>query len=83
MEMGGVYIYDLLESKQVPVLELPVTEKVTCLQFNPQQRTILSLGDDTGRVRLVSLPWSLSEQQKNELQTMQGYLSARDAARDK
>merc|ERR1719277_1119751 len=78
MEMGGVYIYDLLESKQTPVRELPISERVTCLKFNPKQRGIISVGDDTGRVRLFQLPWGLAEQQKNELHYMQSYLSGKE-----
>jgi len=71
MEMGGVYIYDLLQSRQAPVMELPLTgsgsQKVTSLTFNPKQRGLLAVGDTTGRVRVFRLPFKLSEQQKNEV----------------
>merc|ERR1719323_961573 len=52
MEMGGVYIYDLLQSKQEPAMQLPLTgagsQKVTSLTFNPKQRGLLAAGDDSG-----------------------------------
>jgi len=71
MEMGGVFIYDLLQSRQEPVMELPLTgagsQKVTSLTFNPKQRGLLAVGDDSGRVRVFRLPFRLSEQQRNEL----------------
>jgi WD40 repeat protein len=71
MEMGGVYIYDLLKSRQEPVLSLPLTgsgsQKVTSLVFNPKQRGLLAVGDDGGRVRTFRLPFSLSEQKKEEM----------------
>jgi len=70
MEMGGVFIYDLLQSRQEPVMELPLTgsgsQKVASLSFNPKQRGLLAVGDDSGRVRVFRLPFRLSEQQKNE-----------------
>lgn len=70
MEMGGVYIYDLLQSRQEPVLEVPLASsgsaKVTSLTFNPKQRGLLAVGDDSGRVRVFRLPFKLSEQQRNE-----------------
>lgn len=71
MEMGGVYIYDLLQSRQEPVLEMPLTgsgsQKVTSLTFNPHQRGLLAIGDDSGRVRVFRLPFKLTEQQKDEV----------------
>lgn len=71
MEMGGVYIYDLLQSRQQPVLSLPLTgsgsQKVTSLVFNPRQRGLLAVGDDNGRVRTFRLPFKLSEQKKDEM----------------
>lgn len=71
MEMGGVYIYDLLQSRQEPVLSLPLTgsgsQKVTSLVFNPRQRGLLAVGDDNGRVRTFRLPFKLSEQKKDEM----------------
>merc|ERR1719454_1695691 len=71
MEMGGVYIYDLLQSRHEPVLTLPLTgsgsQKVTSLVFNPRQRGLLALGDDSGRVRTFRLPFQLSEQKKDEM----------------
>eukprot|EP00929_Paragymnodinium_shiwhaense_P118265 TRINITY_DN90200_c0_g1_i1.p1 TRINITY_DN90200_c0_g1~~TRINITY_DN90200_c0_g1_i1.p1 ORF type:complete len:562 (-),score=86.08 TRINITY_DN90200_c0_g1_i1:56-1741(-) len=70
MEMGGVYIYDLLQSRQAPVMQLPLTgagsQRVTTLTFNPKQRGLLAAGDDNGRVRVFRLPFKLSEQQKDE-----------------
>mmetsp|Transcript_78659 Transcript_78659/g.136448 ORF Transcript_78659/g.136448 Transcript_78659/m.136448 type:complete len:565 (-) Transcript_78659:91-1785(-) len=70
MEMGGVYIYDLLQSRQEPVLTLPLTgsgsQKVTSLVFNPKQRGLLAVGDDNCRVRTFRLPFRLSEQKKDE-----------------
>lgn len=70
MEMGGVYVYDLLQSRQEPVMTLPLTgsgsQKVTSLSFNPKQRGLLAVGDDGGRVRTFRLPFRLSEQQKAE-----------------
>lgn len=70
MEMGGVYVYDLIQSRQEPVLTLPLTgsgsQKVTSLAFNPKQRGLLAVGDDSGRVRMFKLPFRLSEQQKTE-----------------
>ncbi|CAE7521842.1 DYNC2I2 [Symbiodinium sp. CCMP2456] len=71
MEMGGVYVYDLLQSRQEPVMELPLTggtsQKVTSLAFNPKQRGMIAVGDDSGRVRVFRLPFRLSEQQKSEM----------------
>merc|ERR1712032_873364 len=72
MEMGGVYIYDLLESKQEPVMQLSLgaasgSQQVTSLVFNPKQRGLLAVGDVTGRVRVFRLPFTLSEQQKSEM----------------
>merc|ERR1719359_1409512 len=71
MEMGGVYIYDLLQSRHEPVLTLPLTgsgsQKVTSLVFNPRQRGLLAVGDDNGRVRTFRLPFRLSEQKKEEM----------------
>jgi len=71
MEMGGVYIYDLMQSRQEPVLELPLTvsgsQKVTSLQFNPKMLRLLSVGDENGRVRVFRLPFKLSEPQKTEV----------------
>lgn len=71
MEMGGVYIYDLMQSRHEPVLSLPLTgsgsQKVTSLVFNPRQRGLLALGDDSGRVRTFRLPFNLSEQKKDEM----------------
>jgi WD40 repeat protein len=71
MEMGGVFIYDLLQSRQEPVLTLPLTgsqsQKVTSLVFNPRQRGLLAVGDDNGRVRTFRLPFRLSEQKKEEM----------------
>merc|ERR1712167_306373 len=71
LEMGGVYIYDLLQSRQEPVLTLPDTgsgrQKVTSLVFNPKQRGLLAVGDDTGRVRTFRLPFKLSEQKNDEM----------------
>jgi len=71
MEMGGVYIYDLQQSRQEPVLQLPLTgsgsQKVTSLTFNPKQRGLLAVGDENGRVRVFRLPFNLSEQQKEEM----------------
>jgi len=71
MEMGGVYIYDLLQSRQEPVLQLPDTgsgsQKVTSLVFNPKQRGLLAVGDNNGRCRIFRLPFKLSEQRKDEV----------------
>ncbi|CAJ1403311.1 unnamed protein product [Effrenium voratum] len=68
MEMGGVFIYDLLQSRQEPVLELPLgSGRVNCVAFNPKQRGMLACGDDGGRVRVFRLPFRLSEQQKSEM----------------
>lgn len=71
MEMGGVYIYDLMKSRQEPVLELPLTgsgsQRVTSLEFNPKMWRLLSVGDENGRVRVFRLPFRLSELQKTEL----------------
>jgi len=71
MEMGGVYVYDLLQSRQEPVMELPLTggtsQKITSLSFNPKQRGMIAVGDDSGRVRVFRLPFRLSEQQKSEM----------------
>merc|ERR1712008_65566 len=55
MEMGGVYIYDFLQSKQEPVMQLSLgatsgSQQVTSLVFNPKQRGLLAVGDVTGRV---------------------------------
>jgi len=85
MEMGGVYIYDLLQSRQEHVLELPLTgatsQKVTSLAFNPKQRGLLGVGDDSGRVRVFRLPFRLSEQQKSEMAFIAQLLG--DKGRDK
>lgn len=71
METGGVYIYDILQSKQEPMLQLPVTgagnQKVTSLRFNPKQRGLLAVGDNSGRVRIFRMPFKLSTQQKDEV----------------
>merc|ERR1712232_137969 len=71
MEMGGVYIYDLVQSRQEPVLQLPLTgsgsQHVTSLTFNPRQRGLLAVGDDGGRVRVFRLPFGLSEQGQDEV----------------
>merc|ERR1712232_394676 len=71
MEMGGVYVYDLLQSRQEPVLQLPLTgsgsQHVTSLTFNPRQRGLLAVGDDGGRVRVFRLPFGLSEQGQDEV----------------
>lgn len=71
MEVGGVYIYDLMQSRQEPVLQLPVTgsqqQKITSLTFNPKQRGLLAVGDNGGRVRVFRLPFKLSMQQKDEV----------------
>lgn len=71
MEMGGVYIYDLLQSRHEPVMNLPLTgsgsQKITSLVFNPRQRGLLAVGDDNGRVRTFRLPFSLSEQKRDEM----------------
>eukprot|EP00928_Gymnodinium_smaydae_P070185 TRINITY_DN54095_c0_g1_i1.p1 TRINITY_DN54095_c0_g1~~TRINITY_DN54095_c0_g1_i1.p1 ORF type:complete len:593 (+),score=73.99 TRINITY_DN54095_c0_g1_i1:68-1780(+) len=71
MEMGGVYIYDLLQSRQEPVLQLPLTgsgsQRVTSIAFNPKQRGLLAAGDNNGRVRVFRLPFTLSEQQRDEM----------------
>lgn len=90
MEMGGVYIYDLLQSRQEPVLELPLTgagsQRATSLAFNPKQRGLLGVGDDSGRVRVFRLPFRLSEQQKMEvafIAQLLGDRSGRDGKGDK
>merc|ERR1712032_815926 len=71
MEMGGVYLYDLFQSRQEPVLQLPDTgsgaQKVTSLVFNPKQRGLLAVGDNNGRCRIFRLPFKLSEQRKDEV----------------
>jgi len=67
MEMGGVFIYDLMESRQEHVMQLQGNQKVTSLSFNPKQRGLLSCGDESGRVRVFRLPFNLSEQQKDEV----------------
>eukprot|EP00448_Togula_jolla_P009898 CAMPEP_0170602582 /NCGR_PEP_ID=MMETSP0224-20130122/18466_1 /TAXON_ID=285029 /ORGANISM="Togula jolla, Strain CCCM 725" /LENGTH=562 /DNA_ID=CAMNT_0010927427 /DNA_START=23 /DNA_END=1709 /DNA_ORIENTATION=+ len=71
MEMGGVFIYDLLQSRQDPVLELPLTgsgsQRVTSISFNPRQRGLVAVGDDNGRVRVFRLPFNLSMQKKEEM----------------
>lgn len=81
MEMGGVYVYDLLQSRHEPVLELPLagsgSAKVTSLTFNPTQRGLLAVGDDTGRVRVFRLPFKLSEQQRAEMAFIQQLLGDR------
>uniref|UniRef100_A0A7S4VTD3 Uncharacterized protein n=1 Tax=Alexandrium monilatum TaxID=311494 RepID=A0A7S4VTD3_9DINO len=78
MEMGGVYIYDMLQSKQEPVLQLPLaasgSQKVTSLAFNPRQRGLLACGDAGGRVRVFRLPFKLSEQQKAEMSEISGLM---------
>mmetsp|Transcript_18380 Transcript_18380/g.52660 ORF Transcript_18380/g.52660 Transcript_18380/m.52660 type:complete len:567 (-) Transcript_18380:66-1766(-) len=71
MEMGGVYIYDLMQSRHEPVLELPLTgagsQRVTSLTFNPKMIRLLAVGDESGRVRVFRLPFKLSEPQKGEV----------------
>jgi WD40 repeat protein len=71
VEMGGVYIYDLLQSRQEHVLKLPASgsgsQKITSLVFNPKQRGLLAVGDDGGRIRTFRLPFKLSEQKKDEM----------------
>lgn len=71
MEMGGVYIYDLLESEQDPVLKLPLEQggsaRATRITFNPIQRGLIAVGDDAGRTRVFRLPFRLCTQQKGEL----------------
>lgn len=71
MEMGGVYIYDLLQNRQEPVLQLPLaasgSQRVTRLSFNPKQRGLIAVGDANGRVRSFRLPFKLSMQQKEEV----------------
>lgn len=71
MEMGGVYIYDLVQSRQEPVLHLPLkdtgSQKITSLAFNPKQRGLLAVGDVTGQTRVYRLPFGLSEAQKGEM----------------
>jgi WD40 repeat protein len=80
MEMGGVYIYDLLQSRQEPVMSLPLTgsgsQKVTSLVFNPRQRGLLAVGDDNGRVRNFRLPFKLSEQKKEEMSFLARLMAA-------
>mmetsp|Transcript_81352 Transcript_81352/g.143565 ORF Transcript_81352/g.143565 Transcript_81352/m.143565 type:complete len:588 (-) Transcript_81352:30-1793(-) len=87
MEMGGVYIYDLLQSRQAPVMELPLTgsgsQKVTSLTFNPKQRGLLAVGDTSGRVRVFRLPFKLSEQQKNEVTFLGSLLGDKGSRGDK
>lgn len=42
-----MYIYDLMQSRQEPVLELPLTagsQQIAALAFNPKQRGLLSVG---------------------------------------
>mmetsp|Transcript_29378 Transcript_29378/g.39682 ORF Transcript_29378/g.39682 Transcript_29378/m.39682 type:complete len:98 (-) Transcript_29378:143-436(-) len=79
--MGGVYIYDLLQSKQEPVLHLDLaasgSQKVMSLAFNPRQRGLLACGDDGGRVRVFRLPFKLSEQQRSELPELAGLMGDR------
>lgn len=71
MEMGGVYIYDLLQSEQDPILKLPLEQggssRATRITFNPIQRGLIAVGDDTGRTRVFRLPFQLCTQQKGEL----------------
>lgn len=71
MEMGGVYIYDLLESEQDPVLKLPLEQggssRATRITFNPIQRGLIAVGDEAGRTRVFKLPFRLCTQQKGEL----------------
>jgi len=70
MEMGGIYVYDLLKSKQEPVLELPLSggsQRITSLMFNPKMFRLLAAGDEAGRVRVFRLPFTLSKLHKTEM----------------
>merc|ERR1712050_444671 len=85
MEMGGVYVYDLLQSRHEAVLELPLagsgSVRVTSLTFNPTQRGLLAVGDDSGRVRVFRLPFKLSEQQRIEMTLVSSLLGDRSERR--
>jgi len=78
VEMGGIFVYDLLQSRQEPVLQLPATgsgsQRPLSIAFNPKQRgllddvhSLLAVADDTGHVRVFKLPFKLSMQQKDEV----------------
>jgi len=79
MEMGGVYIYDLMQSQQEPTLELPLagagSQKITALQFNPKVFRTLVIGDASGRTKIFRLPVDLSERQPSELATIRQLMS--------
>jgi len=79
MEMGGVHIYDLLQNRQHPVLQLPLmstgSQKVTSVTFNPKQRGLLAVGDVAGRTRVYRLPFKLSMQQKDEVAFISRFLA--------
>jgi len=75
MEMGGVYVYDLLHNKHSPVLELPTPQKVSSIRFNPKQRGLLAVGDDSCRIRVFRLPFKLSMQCKEETEPFEGFVS--------
>lgn len=80
MEMGGVFIYDLLHSKQEPALQLPLpgsqAQKVASVAFNPKQRGLLAVGSDSGRVAVFRLPFKLSDQQKGEMREISQLMSS-------
>ncbi|CAK0883087.1 unnamed protein product [Prorocentrum cordatum] len=81
MEMGGVFVYDLLHSKQEPALQLPLpgaqAQKVTSVAFNPKQRGLLAVGSgDSGRVAVFRLPFKLSDQQKGEMREISQLMSS-------
>lgn len=85
MERGGVYIYDLAQTRQEPVLELPLggasgSTHPTWVVFNPKQRGMLSMGDSVGRVRVFRLPFRLATQQKDELGQLSRLIGSSGAA---
>mmetsp|Transcript_61263 Transcript_61263/g.145852 ORF Transcript_61263/g.145852 Transcript_61263/m.145852 type:complete len:560 (-) Transcript_61263:117-1796(-) len=84
VEMGGIYVYDLLQSRQEPVLQLPSTgsgaQKPLSITFNPKQRGLLAVGDDGGHVRVFRLPFKLSTQQKDEVGFINRIMASRRGA---
>lgn len=87
MEAGGVYMYDLMQSRQEPVLQLPLaasgSQCITSLAFNPKQRGLIAVGDDTGRVRVFRLPFKLSMQRKDELPFISMFMNNAGSAMSK
>mmetsp|Transcript_12234 Transcript_12234/g.35128 ORF Transcript_12234/g.35128 Transcript_12234/m.35128 type:complete len:571 (+) Transcript_12234:89-1801(+) len=71
MEMGGVYVYDLMKSRHEPALELPISgggnQRITSLMFNPKMLRLLAVGDEGGRMRVFRLPFDLTKHKKDEM----------------